>query len=170
MASKTAVTVSGDHTEEELRASFDRITGLSQLCTLATVSPESTAWANVAFFAVSGDWDFLIWSNPETTHATNAATNPAAALTITDSAIKFGGTLNGLQATGALKQLKGLAAAKAFASYVARFTAMLKQAPSYSNLESAAAARFFIFKTARLKLLDEAAHGPYGYVEAVISQ
>ncbi|MDR1294961.1 MAG: pyridoxamine 5'-phosphate oxidase family protein [Bifidobacteriaceae bacterium] len=169
MATKATVKMLDEHTEQELCASFDRVTGLSQLCTLATVSPQNAGWANVAFFARTGDWDFLLWSNPDTTHAANAAANPAAALTITDSAIKFGGTLTGLQATGSLKLVKGLAAGRAFTSYVARFTTMLKQMPTYSNLESAAAARFFLFKTATLKLLDEAAYGPYGYVQAEIN-
>jgi uncharacterized protein YhbP (UPF0306 family) len=136
---------------------------------VATVAPDHSAWANVAFFCVAGDWDFLIWSNPETTHASNAAANPAAALTITDSSIEFGGVLSGLQATGTLTQVKGLAAAKAFAAYVARFSSMLKQIPSYGDMESAAAARFYLFKTTKLKVLDEPAHGSYGYVEAVIS-
>ena len=116
----------------------------NRLLTLATVSPDGEAHANIAFFAYEPDFRLRIVSPPDSEHCRYLEANPSAAVTVFDSR-QQSVSRRGAQLFGTICGLSGEQEAHAFQRFVARF----------SDSPRHASRRIYEFTPSRAKVFDE---------------
>jgi len=166
-------TIRRPFSDPRVRASLRRILEDSPLCSMATVTPRRRAHINTAYVAYAPSLELYFLSDAKSQHCQNLATNPSLAMTIFDSRRTWGGSDRGVQLFGNAAEARGNAAAKAEATYAARFPVYGKWMRSRSAEERALAAdlralRFYRFRPTRLKILDEPEFGGGVFVTAEI--
>jgi uncharacterized protein YhbP (UPF0306 family) len=133
----------------------------STLCAIATVDPRSHAHINTAYFAWTLDFDVVWLSEPGAKHSRNIRANDSVAVAVYDSTQTWGRPDRGIQLFGAAREIDPPAAGHE-ELYATRF-------PTYSSVDESAY-RFYVLRTARLKLFDESELGPGVFVTARVAR
>jgi uncharacterized protein YhbP (UPF0306 family) len=140
-----------------LRAIAEDLLHASTLCAIATVSGNSDAHVNTAYFAWTPDLRLIWLSEAAATHSRNLRRNGSAAVAVYDSAQTWGEPDRGIQLLGAA----GEAGGDAETAYAARF-------PGYGR-SRLASYRFYELVPRRVKLFDERTLGAATFVTARVS-
>jgi uncharacterized protein YhbP (UPF0306 family) len=140
-----------------LRAIAEELLDASTLCAIATVSGDSRAHVNTAYFAWMPDLRVIWLSDPAATHSRNLRANASAAVAVYDSAQTWGEPDRGIQLFGAA----GEAGGDAEIAYAARF-------PDYDE-SRLASYRSYELVPRRVKLFDERTLGAANFVTARVS-
>jgi uncharacterized protein YhbP (UPF0306 family) len=145
-----------------LAATARRLLDASTLCAVATVAPGARAHVNTAYFAWSPEFDLVWLSEPRARHSRNIRANPSVAVAVFSSEQNWGKADRGIQLFGTARELDRAGAGDAEALYAARF-------PDYEPDEMGAY-RFYVLRTRRLKVFDEAELGAGVFVTARVGR
>jgi uncharacterized protein YhbP (UPF0306 family) len=143
-----------------------RILGETTLCAMATLGPENQVHINTAFFAWNEAVELFFLSLPDAVHCRNLEGAPTMAVAVFDSQQRWGTPHRGLQLFGVGGRLGPSQLEEVERLYVRRF-------PAYDEFKAHGhtafgALRFYAFRAAALKLLDEEAFGEARVVAAEI--
>lgn len=159
--------VNPSYTDERLRESVLRILESTELCSMATIGPNDEVHISTAYFCYDEALYFYFLSDPATKHCQNVAIRPTMALTIFRTTQKWGSALSGLQLFGMSELTKGQEVDRATRAYEMRYPAFSQY---WSGLDQEARlkfpSRFYIFRPAWIKILDENEFGEETYVDA----
>ena len=148
-----------DPSEEQLRNSVFRILRENVLCSIATVTQNSQAHINTAYFCYSDELEVYFLSHPGSLHCRNLATNPSAAIAIFSSSQIWTNPGRGLQLFGLCSETRGEDWVKGEELYSKRFPAFVDWKAALSKTDLAQEYRLFRFVARSLKLHDEATFG-----------
>ncbi|WP_137843339.1 pyridoxamine 5'-phosphate oxidase family protein [Microbacterium sp. 2FI] len=133
----------------EIISALRTILASGRLLTLATVSPDGRAHANIAYFAYEPDLRVRIVSPVDTEHSRNLETNQSAAVTVFDSR-QDRTARRGVQLFGTMSLLGAEAAEGALVRFAERF-ADVPQPASHGHSGRA----IYEFVPERAKVFDE---------------
>jgi len=122
-----------------------RLLQASNLCAIATVEPDGSAYVNTAYFAFGPDLALVWMSAPQAQHSRNIGERGTAAVAVYDSGQTWGRPDRGIQLFGSAREVADLGELEAL--YARRF-------PEYDR-EKLGAYRFYVFRPNRIKLFDE---------------
>jgi hypothetical protein len=136
----------------------------STLCAIATVSADSRAHINTAYFAWSDRLEIIWLSDPGAEHSRNLARNGSAALSVYDSHQTWGRSDRGMQLFGTARALPAQSADAEHAGevYASRFDGF--SPPSFAGY------RLYLFRPTGVKLFDEQALGAGVFVMASVDR
>lgn len=109
--------------EKRLSNGVFRVLKDNVLCSIATVTANSRAHINTAYFCYSDELEFYFLSHPGSLHCRNLATNPSVGMTIFSSSQIWTNPGRGLQVFGSCSQARGRQATKVEELYEERFSA-----------------------------------------------
>ncbi len=156
--------------KDRVRGSVFRILGNNGLCSIATVTGDSRAHINTAYFCYSDQLELYFLSHPSSLHCRNLSTNSSMAMAIFPSSQKWADPGQGLQIVGTCRQARGFEARKAKQLYGKRFPAYASWSANLSRDNVARAYRFYRFLTSKLKILDEKEFGDGVFVYANVKR
>ena len=130
----------------------------STLCALATVSPGSRAHINHMYFAWTGPYQVIWFSDRDSVHSQNLERSSTAAITVYDSHQVNGRPDRGIQLFGAARAVTGKAAIDASGIYKRRF----RVDPSGYQA--------YVFRPRTVKLFDERSLSPAMLVTARLTR
>jgi uncharacterized protein YhbP (UPF0306 family) len=108
-----------------------RLMNASTLCAMATAWPGGRPHINHMYFALSGRFDVVWISDPDSRHSRNLSVNRSAAVTIYDSHQTWGGFDRGIQLFGTAGAVTGSAVEQAERAYAGRFSSFDPAANAY---------------------------------------
>ncbi|MDQ8754913.1 pyridoxamine 5'-phosphate oxidase family protein [Sphingosinicella sp. LHD-64] len=144
---------------ESVRGSLADILESSILCSMATVTPEGAPHINTANFSWTDALDVIFMSHPSALHCRNLLGNPSMAMTVFSTDQPWTGPGRGVQLFGAAGVTSGADAEEAARSYSARFAQYDGWKTGLAEDDPAQGFRFYRFRVARVKILDEVALG-----------
>lgn len=156
--------------EKQVRRSVFSILQDNRLCSMASVTGENRAHINTAYFCYSNELELYFLSHPGSLHCRNLSKNSSMAITIFCSAQKWTGLDQGLQLFGTCSQARGLQAGKAERLYGKRFPAYARWRASLRRDDVARRYRFYLFRTSKVKILDEKSFGDAVFVYAIVKR
>jgi uncharacterized protein YhbP (UPF0306 family) len=130
----------------------------SNLCAIASVTPDGRAYVNTAYFAWSLEFELVWLSEPNAKHSRNIRASETVAIAVYDSSQTWGKPDRGIQLFGSARQVERADAEDAEVIYAKRFA-------DYRQSELGAY-RFYLFRPLRLKLFDERELGAGMFVTA----
>ena len=147
--------------------SVTRILDSTSLGSLATATAQQGAHVNTVYFCWTEDLEIFFLSDPGTVHGRNLAERPDAAMAVYSTRQGWGDDHTGLQLFGECSLAEGHLGATAERGYAERFPEYRAWYRQLKDAERHAfAGRFYIFKPAKLKMLDESEFGEEVIVEA----
>jgi uncharacterized protein YhbP (UPF0306 family) len=141
--------------EERVSESIFRVLEGSELCSIATVTPEGHPHINTAYFSYSPDLELYFVSHPSSQHSRNLSGHPSMAMAVFSSAQQWTEPDLGLQLFGSCEEARGPAARQAEKSYARRFQAYTSWKAMLKNDDLARQYRFYRFGVTAVKILDE---------------
>lgn len=144
-----------------LARSIARILRSSHLCSLATLTSSGRPHINTAFYCVDSRFRFFFISDTSSRHGRNLARTPQAAMTIFDSAQRWGAPLHGIQLFGTCRRVRQPALADhADRCYRSHFPAYARWCRTLNSTAVAElASSYFVFIPRTLTLFDERRFG-----------
>jgi uncharacterized protein YhbP (UPF0306 family) len=151
---------------ERLAEAVHRVLGETMLCSMATLGPGNQVHINTAFFAWNEALELFFLSSPDAVHSRNLERVPTMAVAVVDTHQRWGTDHRGLQLFGEGGRVGTTKLAEAERLYARRFE-------SYREFKARGgsafgALRFYGFRAAALKLLDEETFGEARLVAAEI--
>ena len=134
-----------------------RLMNASSLCALATVSPGGRAHVNHMYFAWTGRYEVVWFSDRDSVHSRNLESDSTAAITIYDSHQVMGRPDRGIQLFGRASAVAGKAEEEATRAYVRRFGV------------DPSGYRAYVFRARTVKLFDERLLSPAMLVTARVT-
>ena len=95
------------HQGRNLRELLEYIIHGSELCNIATVTPDAQPYINTAYYARRDLARLIFASNVNARHSQNLETNPRCAITIYPSGQKWNDWKKGVQGFGTIARLRG---------------------------------------------------------------
>lgn len=159
--------------ESRITDSLFKVLRKTELCSLATVTPNGIAHSAHVYFAFSQDLEICFLSDPDSLHCRNLTTNASMAVSVYDSTQKWGNETGdvGVALYGSCKELSGKAAKKTEEVYARRFKEYIRwrRSSEYSKGEGRKW-KFFSFVPSKIKLFDEQKFGSGVFVVATIKR
>ncbi len=155
---------------ELVSASVFRILASNMLCSMATVTPQGHPHINTAYFSYSDSLQLFFLSHPGSVHCQNLAREPSLAMTVFSSAQQWTNPDEGIQLFGICEEARGSLIDEAERSYANRFQAYASWKGALKGDDSARQYRFYLFRVAAVKLLDERSFGDAVFVRASINR
>jgi nitroimidazol reductase NimA-like FMN-containing flavoprotein (pyridoxamine 5'-phosphate oxidase superfamily) len=145
---------------EEAAESVAEILSATDLCSIATVSPDSKPHIATAFFAFDQNFNLYIATSPETDHGQHLEEDPSIAVSIYSSEQSQTGDKRGLQIFGEVERLEiGTEECReAHSVYVERFESWKEFAAEPSDLKDLDSCIYRI-EPDRIKVFDEESFG-----------
>ena len=117
-----------------------------------------------AFYVFDDDFNIYMWTGPETLHAKNIKNNEKVAVSIFNSAQKWGSLLKGVQIIGRAKMIGEEELKKAGKLYIKRFVKSRKYAKNPMDFHNKKfESRFYKIQPSEIKVLDEKTFGKEEY-------
>lgn len=157
--------------EGRVGGSVHRILRDNLLCSMSTVTRDSRAHINTAYFCHSEALELYFLSDPSSVHCRNLSTNSSMAMTIFSSAQQWGRLDRGMQLFGTCREARGSQAAKAERLYGRRFPLYGQWRTNQRKDDSHDFRyRFYRFVPSTVKLLDEREFGAGVFVVAAVKR
>ena len=160
---------SPDYPDERLHKSVFAILETVTLCSIATNGPDGAAHINAAYFCYTDGMEFYFVSDPGTKHGQNIALQPDIAVAVFDTNQSWGDALRGLQLFGECHIASAMQSATALRTHAGRFHAYGEYIKALNPFErDSSPHKFYVFRPASLKILDEPEFGEETFVTAEI--
>jgi hypothetical protein len=153
---------------ELLRATVFTILEGNVLCSIATVTPEGRPHINTAYFSYSDVLELYFLSHPASLHCRNLSSNSSMAMTVFSSAQQWTDPGQGIQLFGTAEQAPSIDEAER--SYASRFHNYVGWKGTLSGDDLARQYRFYLFRVAEVKILDERTFGDALFVRALVQR
>lgn len=161
--------VNPNYSDERIRVSILRMLESTELCSMATIGPDDEAHISTAYFCYDEELYFYFLSDPATRHCQDVAIRPTMAMAIFRTTQQWGSVLSGLQLFGTSELAKGQEVDRSKRAYEMRYPAFSKY---WSSLDQEARqkfpSRFYIFRPAWIKILEENEFGEETFVDAQV--
>lgn len=158
-----------EYPDERLRQSVFRILQAVTLCSLATTGPDAVAHINAAYYCYTDGIELYFVSDPSTKHCQNIAIQPRIAVAIFDTNQPWGDALSGLQMFGECHLASSQESITALRAHASRFRAYGDYLQALSPFErDSSPHKFYVFRPASVKILDESVFGEETFVTAEI--
>ncbi len=162
--------ITADINEGRVVESVHKILEISDLCSIATVSPDNHAHISIAYAAYTEDLRLCFLSHPAAHHCRNLDRNDSTAISIYHSAQQWGGPDRGLQLFGSACVATGSDALRAAQVYASRFPSYQQWTTSLTDEDPGREYRLFWFTTAKLKISDESEFGDGVFVTCTVQR
>jgi len=142
-------------TVSRLQRSVSRLLAENLLCSIASVTTDSRAHINTAYFSYSPELEIYFLSHQKALHCQNILSNSSMAIAVFSSNQTWGSSDCGLQLFGICKQTTARQADKAAKLYSKRFAQYSAWKASLASDSLGQDYQFYRFVTAELKVFDE---------------
>jgi uncharacterized protein YhbP (UPF0306 family) len=167
---KVSITLGTGAERKKIIRSVERVLKHNELLTLATFdSARNQPCACNCYYVFDGEFNLYVWSDPQTLHGRNISKNPKVAVSIIDSAQKWGTKLQGLQMFGVASIVSYEQLERAGKLYLKRFPGASKFAKGPKGFHSKDFSdKLYKIQINKIKIFDEKSFGEFEFREIAI--